>query len=87
MPKFSYQGAANGVLLNAFCLMDIKEKWIDSFPLLDEESKVTDDWKEKEQGPVHTEPQIQWTGILTAPTIRNYWFHYYRNSWESIRQK
>lgn len=26
MPKFSYQGAANGVLLNAFCLMDIKEK-------------------------------------------------------------
>lgn len=84
MLKFCYQGAAtNCVLLSAFCLLDIKENWIESFHLLDEKSKVIEHWKEKEQGLVDTEAQLQWPAILTAPTIRNYWSHYNRNSWEA----
>lgn len=59
MLRFCYQGAANGILLNAFCLLDIKENSTESFHLLNEESKVTEDWKEKEQEPVHTEPQTE----------------------------
>lgn len=50
MLKFCYQSAAvNCILLSAFSWLDIKEKLFESFNLLDEESKVIVDWKEKER--------------------------------------
>lgn len=90
MLKFCYQGAAmNTFLLSDFFLLDIKENWIESFHLWDEESKVIEDEEKegrKRNRDQFTQPQLQWTGILTAPITGNYWSHYCRNSWESTRQ-
>lgn len=43
----------NCVLLSVLCLFDIKENWIESFHLLDEENKVIEDGQEK--GLIYTE--------------------------------
>lgn len=47
MLKFFYQLQQWTVLLSALCLFDIKENWIESFYLLDEENKVIEDGQEK----------------------------------------
>jgi len=46
------------MLLNAFCFTGFKRRLNSMTYLSDEERKETEDWKEKEHGPVHAEPHI-----------------------------
>lgn len=54
-----YQDAAMFcMLLNVFCFIGYKRRLNGMTYLLDEERKGIEDWKEKQHGPDHTEPQI-----------------------------